>query len=110
MIIDYYEPDVIEVTDTENELLDLIQDAQTCYHDASGLWGEDTKTNDLRDRLNALNGIIARIKPGIDDTEYIPGFVSRVEIQGNLKCWLDLLGQEQVEAVNELRERGESLA
>lgn len=105
MIINYYEP--VEVTDTENELLDLIQDAQTCYHDPSGLWGEDTDTDTLRDRLKALDGIITRVKSGIDDTECLIGFVSRVEIQGNLKCWLDLLGQEQVEAIEELQERSE---
>ena len=109
MIIDYCEPDVIEVTDTENELLDLIQDAQTRYYDKTGLWGEDTKANDLRDRLKALDNIIARIKSGIDDAEYIVGFVSRVEIQSDLKCWLDLLGQEQAEAIEELQERDELL-
>lgn len=110
MIIDYCEPDVIEVTDTENELLDLIKDAQTCYHDPSGLWGEDTDTNDLRDRLKALDSIIARIKSGIDAAEHLIGFVSRVEIQGSLNGWLDLLGQEQAEAIEELQERDESLA
>jgi hypothetical protein len=110
MITDYYEPDVIEVTDTENNLVELIEKAKACYHDDSGLWGENTSTIKVRDRLKVLDAMIARIKSGIDDAEYIPGFVSRVEIQGNLKCWSDLLGQEQVEAVNELQERGESLA